>query len=188
MHADFALWLERWPGSRDEHAAQLAHHYAEAARPDDVDLAWSGDPARYEEVRASAVRSLRSAAELAASRYEIDEALALLERALELEPVVSVRIELLRAAARTHVLRYDVNRFRARDGGGTRAGARSCRRGRDLQPTRIPRPRPAVHVERAAPSSGRRAVALQSARAVGTRQSCASVGSPDRGPLGSDEA
>jgi class 3 adenylate cyclase/tetratricopeptide (TPR) repeat protein len=111
-HADVASWLERRGGGRDEHAALLAHHYAEAVRPDDVDLAWSGEPDRYEEVRDSAVVWLRSAAELAAGRYEIDEALALLDQALHLEPGVPTRIELLRATARAHVLRYDVSRFR----------------------------------------------------------------------------
>ncbi len=40
LHAGFAEWLERVGGGRDEHAAQLAHHYAAAVRTEDVDLAW----------------------------------------------------------------------------------------------------------------------------------------------------
>jgi len=39
LHADFARWLERRRGGRDEDASLLAHHYAEAVRPEDVDLA-----------------------------------------------------------------------------------------------------------------------------------------------------
>ena len=42
MHAAFAAWLER-TGSRHEHASLLAHHYAEAVRPEDADLAWPDD-------------------------------------------------------------------------------------------------------------------------------------------------
>src|SRR5256885_1464841 len=42
LHAAFADWLERL-GNRDELAAFLAHHYAEAVRPEDVDLAWGDD-------------------------------------------------------------------------------------------------------------------------------------------------
>ena len=43
LHARFAQWLEDAGGGRDEHAPLLAHHFAEAARPEDADLAWSGD-------------------------------------------------------------------------------------------------------------------------------------------------
>ena len=33
------------PDGGQEQAAMLAHHYAEAVRPEDADLAWAGDPA-----------------------------------------------------------------------------------------------------------------------------------------------
>jgi len=39
LHASFARWLEAFGGGRDEHAALLAHHYAEAVRPQEADLA-----------------------------------------------------------------------------------------------------------------------------------------------------
>src|SRR5439155_670089 len=42
LHAALAEWLERFGEGRDEHAALLAHHYAEAVRPEDEDLAWAG--------------------------------------------------------------------------------------------------------------------------------------------------
>ena len=107
MHADFADWLDNRGGGRDEDAALLALHYAEAARPENADLAWVDDLARLEELRSKAVTWLRRAAELAWSRYEIEEALVLLEQALELEADDRVRIEIHREAASTHRLRYD---------------------------------------------------------------------------------
>ena len=42
LHAGFAQWLERNGTGEDEHAPLLAHHYAEAVRPEDLDLAWPG--------------------------------------------------------------------------------------------------------------------------------------------------
>ena len=113
LHADFASWLERRGGGRDEHAASLAHHYAEAVRPEDVDLAWGGEPDRHEELRTRAVAWLRRAAQLAAGRYEVEEALALLESALEIEPDARARIELFQETAWIHVLCYDMESFRS---------------------------------------------------------------------------
>src|SRR5207247_5732518 len=91
----------------------LAHHYAEAVRPADVDLVWGDETDHHAEVRASAVRWLRRAAELAAGRFEIEDALALLARGLELEPEVQTKIQILQETARVHTLRYDAQGFRA---------------------------------------------------------------------------
>ncbi|MDQ2968773.1 MAG: AAA family ATPase [Actinomycetota bacterium] len=113
LHADFAAWLERRGRGRDEDAPLLAHHYAVAVRPADVDLVWTDEPDRHGELRASAVRWLRRAAELAAGRFEIEESLALLDRAVELEPEAQGKIEILRETARVHTLRYDAEGFRA---------------------------------------------------------------------------
>jgi class 3 adenylate cyclase/tetratricopeptide (TPR) repeat protein len=113
LHADFASWLERRGGGRDEHAALLAHHYAEAVRPEDRDLTWGSEPERYEALRSLAVRWLRSAAELAVGRNEIGDALALLERALELEPEAQARIDILQQTGQVHTLRFDPQGFRA---------------------------------------------------------------------------
>jgi tetratricopeptide (TPR) repeat protein len=107
LHAGFASWLEQRGGGRDEHAVLLADHYAEAVRPEDADLAWSDEPARYEELGTLAVRWLRSAAELATRRYEIDDAIALLRRALALEREGSRKIEILREIGYVHTLRFD---------------------------------------------------------------------------------
>jgi len=113
LHAAFAGWLERLGEGRDEHASFLAHHYAEAVRPEDTDLAWTGAEEELERLRGLAVMWLRRAAELAAGRYEIDEALALLDRALELAPEGAKRIAILLAMGNTHLLRFDADSFRA---------------------------------------------------------------------------
>jgi class 3 adenylate cyclase/tetratricopeptide (TPR) repeat protein len=113
LHADFAAWLERLGGGRDEHAPLLAHHYAEAVRPEDADLVWIGTEDELERLRANAVSWLRRAAELAGGRYEIREALALLDRALSLEADDQVKIEILRKIGEVHMLNYDAEGFRA---------------------------------------------------------------------------
>ena len=111
LHADFAAWLERTGGGRDEDAALLAHHYAQAARPEDADLAWADDAGRARRACAPrAVRWLRRAAELAISRYDLDEGIADLQRALELcEP--HERSELWREIGRASALKFDGERF-----------------------------------------------------------------------------
>jgi class 3 adenylate cyclase/tetratricopeptide (TPR) repeat protein len=112
LHAAFAEWLERRGRGRNEDAPDLAHHYAEAVRPADVDLVWSAEPDRHAELQASAVRWLRRAAELAAGRFEIEDALALLGRARELEPEAQSKGQILQEIARVHTLRYDAQGFR----------------------------------------------------------------------------
>jgi class 3 adenylate cyclase/tetratricopeptide (TPR) repeat protein len=106
LHAKFASWLEQ-RGGRDEDASLLALHYAEAVRPENSDLAWADEPVRREQLRASAVVWLRRAAELAAGRYEVEEALALLNQAVEIGIDDRITIEIHREIARTHTLRYD---------------------------------------------------------------------------------
>jgi class 3 adenylate cyclase/tetratricopeptide (TPR) repeat protein len=112
LHAAFADWLQRFGGGRDEHASLLAHHYAEAVRPQDADLAWTGAEDELEDVRRKAVVWLRRAAELAAGRFELREALALLDDALTLETDEREKIELLRRAGEVHMDAYDPEGFR----------------------------------------------------------------------------
>ena len=112
LHAAFAHWLER-RGGRDEDAALLALHYAEAVRPEDADLAWADEPGRHAELQPTAVAWLRRAASLAAGRYEVEEALALLDSALALAADDRERVEILRELGRTHMLRYDPQSFRS---------------------------------------------------------------------------
>jgi class 3 adenylate cyclase/tetratricopeptide (TPR) repeat protein len=111
MHASFARWLEAEGLGRDEFASLLAHHYAEAVRPDDVDLAWAGRDAEVAELRSSAVSWLRQAADLAVGRMEVEDAVALLYRAVELEPDPERRADLLHAIGRASLLRYDGEGF-----------------------------------------------------------------------------
>jgi class 3 adenylate cyclase len=110
-HAAFAGWLEANRGGRDEIAPILAHHYAEAAGPEFADLAWPGERERLLDLRKRAVAWLLRAAELATARYALDEALALLHRALELEPSRADEIDLWRAIGRASVLKFDGESF-----------------------------------------------------------------------------
>ena len=113
LHAAFADWLERVGDRRDEYASLLAYHYTEAARPEDADLAWAGAEDELEKLRKRAVASLGRAAELAAGRYELREALMLVDQALALEPDDRARIGLLRQVADTHLLNYEMEPFQS---------------------------------------------------------------------------
>ncbi|TMK77155.1 MAG: hypothetical protein E6G45_10640 [Actinobacteria bacterium] len=111
LHASFGDWLERLGEGRDEYAALLGHHYAEAVRPEDVDLAWPGEEAEVERLQAKGVAWLRRAAELAIGRYEIDEALELLNSALALERDERIQSKLWREIGRVHALNFDGEPF-----------------------------------------------------------------------------
>jgi class 3 adenylate cyclase len=111
MHAAFAQWLERVGESREEHAPLLAHHYSEAVRPEDADLAWSGDQETLERLRIKAVEWLRRAADLSVGRYEIEEGLMLLHRALALEPSPALQSELWADIGHANALKYDGEAF-----------------------------------------------------------------------------
>lgn len=95
LHATFARWLEEGGGGRDEYAAFLAHHYAEAAGP----------------LVGKAVFWLRRAAELAIGRYELEDGLALLERALELTDSPGEQLTLYLLIGRANALRHHGAQF-----------------------------------------------------------------------------
>jgi class 3 adenylate cyclase len=111
LHAAFAEWLERLGEGRDEHAPLLAHHYAEAVRPEDVDLAWADEEERAEQLRRRAVRWLRRAAEAAISRYGIDDGIALLRRAVALEADAAEQGRIWREIGRAYALKFDGESF-----------------------------------------------------------------------------
>ena len=111
LHAAFARWLERIGERRDEDAGLLAHHYAEAVRPDDADLAWAGQQGQLAALRTDALTWLRRAAERAIGRFEIDDGLTLLHRALELEPVQADQAVLWREVGRANVFKMDGEAF-----------------------------------------------------------------------------
>ena len=112
LHAGFAQWLERNGTGEDEHAPLLAHHYAEAVRPEDLDLAWPGREEQAERLRGKAIWWSRRAAELAIGRYEIDEGLALLDRAVSLESHPRGQAEIWQRIGLACALKYDGERFR----------------------------------------------------------------------------
>ena len=107
LHADFAEWLDRRMDGRDELAPFLAHHYATAVRPEDLDLAWAGRETQAERIRAKALVWLRRAADLAIGRYEIDDGISLLHRAVELEADQPRRAELWFQIGHASALKYD---------------------------------------------------------------------------------
>ena len=106
LHAAFAEWIERRADGREELASLLAHHYAEAVRPEDVDLAWSNDAERLELLRRKALEWLQRAARRAMERYELADALALLERAVPLAETPADRVAVFRAQGRAHALNF----------------------------------------------------------------------------------
>jgi class 3 adenylate cyclase len=111
MHAAFAGWLEQRGKARDELASLLAHHYAEAVRPENRDLAWAGEPAELERVLAKALLWLEHAAQFAMRRYEIHDAIALLERALSLRPEAETEARFWRAVGKANALRFEGEAF-----------------------------------------------------------------------------
>ena len=111
LHASFATWMIKNDRAKDEHASLLAYHLAEAARPADADLVWSEEPAKLERLRGDAVRWLRRAADLAWSRYEMEEAVRLLTTATELTDDEHERSLLWRAIGHAQALRYDGEAF-----------------------------------------------------------------------------
>jgi class 3 adenylate cyclase len=111
LHANFAAWLERFGGGRDEHAPLLAHHYVEAVRPADTDLAWKGEQEEVEHLRTKALAWLSRAADLAVAGYALDEALELLHLALELERDERGRSELWSKIGRADALKFDGEAF-----------------------------------------------------------------------------
>src|SRR6266540_2412879 len=111
MHAAFAAWLEQRAKGRNELAFLLAHHYAEAVRPEDTDLAWAGEEKELERLRGKALRWLEAAAEFAMRRYEIEDALALLDRALSLQPDEEAEARLWRAVGKANALAFEGEAF-----------------------------------------------------------------------------
>ena len=96
--------------AHDEVASLLAHHYSEAVRPEVADLAWAG--AEDELDRLARTRLLaRRAAELAVGRYAIDDAIALFERARELEVSEPGQADLWEKIGRANMLKFDGEAF-----------------------------------------------------------------------------
>jgi len=111
MHAVFAGWLERRAPGHEDLASLIAHHYAEAARPDDADLAWAGDEEEFERLRGSALLWLERAAWFAMRRYEIEDALELLRKALLQQPDEEAQARVWQAIGKANALKFDGEAF-----------------------------------------------------------------------------
>ena len=111
LHSAFAGWLEGSAERNDEHAALLAHHYLEAARPEDADLAWAGRDEELAELRRRAVTWARRAAALAVGRYEVDDAIILLHKAVDLEPDPDAQAGLWEEIGHANALKFDGEAF-----------------------------------------------------------------------------
>jgi class 3 adenylate cyclase len=111
LHAQFGDWIERLGEGRDEHAPLLAHHYAEAVRPEDADIAWADESAEHERLSVKAVRWLRRAADVAISRYEIEDGIHLLQSALPLEADKREQARIWRRVGQAHALNFNGEAF-----------------------------------------------------------------------------
>jgi class 3 adenylate cyclase len=107
LHASYADWLEQ-QGTEATRAGVLAYHFSEAVNPAIAELAWRGEAEQHERLRSKALHWLRRAAELAVGRFDLDEAVALLRRAVELAPD---DWELFRQIGRASALRFDGESF-----------------------------------------------------------------------------
>ena len=111
LHARLADWLNGGEATSDDYAALLAYHYTEAVRPEDADLVWGGEDAEHARLRAEAVVWLERTAELARSRYELEETLELYTTAIELADDDRKRSLLWAEVGQVHALRYDGEAF-----------------------------------------------------------------------------
>ena len=110
LHAALADWLVSLELA-DEQVALLAYHYSEAVRPEDADLVWADDAEEHALRRTEAVVWLRRAGRLALGRYEMEDAVELLGRAVELADDLAARAGLWTEIGYVHALRYDGEAF-----------------------------------------------------------------------------
>ena len=90
----------------------LGHHYAEAVRPEDADLAWAGADERARGAAPEgACTGCERAATLAVGRYEIDDGVTLYQRALELVDDRRVQTRIWHALGRAYAFKFDGLRF-----------------------------------------------------------------------------
>jgi hypothetical protein len=80
-------------------------------RPEDVDLAWARDREEVARLRHKAVDWLRRAADAGVARYELDEGLELLYRALDLADDRRAQASLWHAIGKAHAYKFDAEPF-----------------------------------------------------------------------------
>ena len=107
LHAAYADWLAD-EDPRDTRVGSLAYHYAEAVNPDVRELAWRGRDDDAERLRTAALHWLSRSIELALGRFDLDDALASLRRAVDLAPD---DVELWHELGRVNALKMDGEAF-----------------------------------------------------------------------------
>ena len=130
LHAGFAAWLERTGGGRDEHAPLLAHHYAEAVRPEDVDLAWPDEEAELGRLRERAVSGCAVPPSSPSDATRSKMRLRCSSRAVELEPSPPAQVRDLAGDRPRKCALFRRQGFLVGDG----AGASSSRTTTELTP------------------------------------------------------
>ena len=111
LHAAFAEWLEHRAPGRDDLASLVAHHYTESVRPESVDLAWVGEEEELERLRGKALLWLERAAQFAMRRYELDDTLELLQRALSAQARRGGAGATMASCRKANALKFDGEAF-----------------------------------------------------------------------------
>jgi class 3 adenylate cyclase len=107
LHASFAEWLDDSVAGADDRVPLLAYHYSEAANPAEADLVWGEDADGLARIRERAVHWLSRAGRLARGRHEMEEAVGLYTRAVDLSDDDYEKAMLWRSIGEAQALRYD---------------------------------------------------------------------------------
>ncbi len=110
LHAALGDWFAEKETGEDR-VALVAYHYAEALRPEDADLVWACAENEHERRRVDTIDWLRRASGQARRRYELEEAIELLLRAVELAGDEGESAPLWREIGELRALRYDGEGF-----------------------------------------------------------------------------
>ena len=106
-HAEAGDWISQLAGERsDEFVELVAYHYQTAIAGEDADLAWLGEPAAHEAVRAKAYGSLLAAGNVARRQYALDRAVELHGQALAMAANDVERMDALEQIGRDHDLAF----------------------------------------------------------------------------------
>jgi class 3 adenylate cyclase len=106
-HAEVADWMVNLAGERsDEFAELIAHHYLNAVRGEDADLAWLDDPDGREAIRGKAVTWLLAGGAVARRQFALARAVELHTAALELAASDAERLDAHEQLGRDHDVAY----------------------------------------------------------------------------------
>lgn len=106
-HAGVADWTVDLAGERsDEFAELIAHHYLDAIRGEDADLAWLTDPDGREVIRRKAVTWLLAGGTVARRQFALARAVELHRAALDLAASDTERLDAHEQLGRDHDVAY----------------------------------------------------------------------------------